>query len=127
VFNSRKCRFQSEPEKLDTGRLVVFKELRILNSYTLECSFNGSDFLKKHKLIYDKLYTQDHLSYLQDRYSITTSRQDAYFDPSIIKYAAQDFIRGINLASKKKPLLGFWFRIEPKVLVDIDSNLRTDD
>ena len=30
-----------------------------------------------------------------------------------------DFIRGINLGSKRLPLLKFWFRVEPKIIVEI--------
>jgi hypothetical protein len=40
--------------------------------------------------------------------------------------AAIDFIRGINLASKRPPLLKFWFRVEPKVIVEI-TKPRDDD
>jgi len=41
---------------MDTARLVIFKELKILNSYTFECSYFGSNFLKKLKGFYSRLY-----------------------------------------------------------------------
>jgi len=53
---------------------------------------------------------------------ITPFRQDVYFDREVFENASADLMRGINLASKKKPLLGYWFRVEPKVLIDIHIN-----
>ncbi len=35
------CTFACEKEKEGTGRIVIFKEVGVLNSYTLECSFFG--------------------------------------------------------------------------------------
>ena len=52
VFNTRKCRFANEPEKMNTGRIVVYKEFKIYNSYTFMCSFFGSEYLRKVKPIY---------------------------------------------------------------------------
>lgn len=43
VFNTRRCRFNTEPDKLQTSRVVLSKELQIPNAYTLLVSFNGSD------------------------------------------------------------------------------------
>jgi hypothetical protein len=105
VFNTRKCRFACEPDKLETGRLVVFKQLGILNSYTFECSYFGSEFLRKGKDYYAKIYCDEFLEYINDRYLITPYRQDVYFDKELFKNAAADLMRGINLASKKKPLM----------------------
>lgn len=50
---------------------------------------------------------------------ITQQRQDVYYDREIIELAASDLIRGINYASKKKPILQLWFRTEPIVIIDI--------
>jgi len=41
------CKFASEKEKETTARIVLFKELGILNSYTLESTFYGSDIFKR--------------------------------------------------------------------------------
>ena len=49
IFNIRDCKFAMEREKETTARIVLFKEFGILNSYTLECTFFGSDFFKKPK------------------------------------------------------------------------------
>lgn len=41
LFNYSDCKFQIEKEKEGTGRVVFFKEMGVLNSYTLEASFYG--------------------------------------------------------------------------------------
>jgi murein tripeptide amidase MpaA len=42
-FSYRDCRFAMEKEKEATARIVLFRELDLLASYTLEVSFFGSD------------------------------------------------------------------------------------
>ena len=41
LFSFKESHFRIEPSKLSTARVVVFKELNIPNSYTLEASFYG--------------------------------------------------------------------------------------
>jgi hypothetical protein len=41
-FNLESCRYRMERAKQSTARIVVFKELSISNSFTLETSFKGS-------------------------------------------------------------------------------------
>jgi hypothetical protein len=53
---------------VETGRIVVFREFNILNSYTLECSFHGSEHLQRTKQIYMALYSQDYLQDINQRY-----------------------------------------------------------
>ena len=43
AFSFKDCRFANEKEKEATARMVMFKEFSILNSYTLEASFFGTD------------------------------------------------------------------------------------
>ena len=38
-----------------------------------------------------------------------------------------DFIKGINFGSKRKPLLPYWFKVEPKVLVEIIRRKKEGD
>ena len=45
IFNIKDCRFSLEKEKETTARIVLFKELGILNSYTLETTFFKSDLV----------------------------------------------------------------------------------
>lgn len=46
TFNFSDCSFAVQKAKEATARVVVWKELGIINSYTLEASFCGSDFGK---------------------------------------------------------------------------------
>ena len=50
------CKFALEKEKESTARIVVFKEINIINSYTLEASFYKSDHktMTKIKAEYEK-------------------------------------------------------------------------
>ena len=43
AFQFKDCRFGNEKEKEATARMVMFKEFSILNSYTLEASFFGTE------------------------------------------------------------------------------------
>lgn len=43
AFSFKDCRFGNEKEKEATARMVMFKEFSILNSYTLEASFFGTE------------------------------------------------------------------------------------
>ena len=49
IFNYKDCKFAMEKDKETTARIVLFKEFGILNSYTLETTFFGSDFFRKSK------------------------------------------------------------------------------
>ena len=40
--------------------------------------------------------------------------------------AGEDLMRGINYASKRRPLLSYWFRVPPKVTVEITSPFDKD-
>ena len=40
-FNFNDCSFYIHKSKESTGRVVVFREYGIVNSFTLECSFCG--------------------------------------------------------------------------------------
>lgn len=43
VFSVKDCRFAMEKEKEATARIVLFKELSIINSFTMEASFFGTE------------------------------------------------------------------------------------
>ena len=43
------CKFAVEKDKEATARIVVFRELGILNSYTFESTFYGSEAFIKNK------------------------------------------------------------------------------
>lgn len=41
IYSFAGCSFRIEKAKESTGRVVVFREFNIMNSFTLECSFHG--------------------------------------------------------------------------------------
>jgi murein tripeptide amidase MpaA len=43
AFSFKDCRFANEKEKEATARMVMFKEFSILNAFTLEASFFGTE------------------------------------------------------------------------------------
>jgi hypothetical protein len=47
AFKFKDCRFAMEKEKESTARMVMFKELSIINAYTLEASFFGTEPLEE--------------------------------------------------------------------------------
>ena len=47
IFWFKDCTFAMEKEKENTARIVLFREIGILNWYTLESTFYGSDALGK--------------------------------------------------------------------------------
>ena len=44
VFDINSCKFKVEKSKLGTGRVVVWSEFDVTNSFTLENSFHGFDY-----------------------------------------------------------------------------------
>jgi len=44
IFDLESCKFKVERGKLGTGRVVVWKEFEVTNSFTLENSFHGYDY-----------------------------------------------------------------------------------
>lgn len=44
IFSFPSCCFDIQKSKESTGRVVVWRELNIMNSYTIEASFCGADF-----------------------------------------------------------------------------------
>lgn len=43
LFGFKDCRFRIEKCKESTARVVIFKEFNIMNAFTLEASFFGSE------------------------------------------------------------------------------------
>ena len=46
VFSFSDCGFAVQKGKESTARIVIWREIGLINSYTLESSFCGSDFGK---------------------------------------------------------------------------------
>ena len=49
IFNLNICKFSNEKDKENTARIVLYKELGILSSFTLECTYFGSEFFRRQK------------------------------------------------------------------------------
>ena len=44
MFNLKDCKFKVEKSKIGSARVVVWKEFKVTNSFTLENSFYGYDY-----------------------------------------------------------------------------------
>lgn len=75
--------------------------------------------------MYERLYCPEFLNQLHKNYAIQPGRS-TNFCQSHLKNIACDFLRGVNLASKRKPLFQQWFWNEPEELVDKDANAKRD-
>jgi hypothetical protein len=58
IFKLKDCRFRIEKNKESTARVVLFKELHIYNSFTLECSFFAKDSNEMEKNVLGKMIKQ---------------------------------------------------------------------
>ena len=54
IFSFDNCCFDIQKSKESTGRVVVWRELSIQNSYTIEASFCGADFEKYVQLHFNR-------------------------------------------------------------------------
>ena len=117
IFNMKHCNFALEKDKSNTARIVLFQEFGILSSYTLECTYYGSEFFKRPK--HGSLVTKEQQEEQSERYNVAYSRKDIQINSKYCFFMGADFMKGINLASKKKPLLNYWFRAPPKNLVEL--------
>lgn len=43
IFDFNSCRFLTDRDKINTARITVWNELKVANSYTLECSLFGKN------------------------------------------------------------------------------------
>ena len=57
IFSYKDCTFAVEKEKENTARIVVYKELGVVNWYTLESTFYGSDALAK--VVYEESSSEE--------------------------------------------------------------------
>jgi len=100
-----------EKDKDTTARIVLFKELGISNSYTLEATFFGSEHFKKPRNNWIKQIEEPEK--INKRYCITDDRSDIHITPQDLLEVGHDFLRGINFAQSRKLLSYNWFD-EPK-------------
>jgi hypothetical protein len=60
AFEFKDCRFALEKEKEATARVVLFKELSILNSFTMEASFFGTEKPEEVEIFEDEEEEERH-------------------------------------------------------------------
>lgn len=93
IFNIKDCKFACEKEKETTARIVLFKELGILNSYTLECTFFGSEFFKKPV---NRVRKGGEQVEMKGNYDINEQREDIHITIYDLIEVGKDFCRGIH-------------------------------
>ena len=118
IFNLNSCKFAVEKDKKNTARIVMFEEIGILCSFTLESTYFGSEYFKRQKQGHF-LLTKDQQDYQAERYNIAYHRKDISIDTNMCEIMGADVIKGINYASKKRPLLQYWFRLPPKNIIEL--------
>ena len=123
IFNIKNCKFALERDKENTARVVIYKELGILCSYTLESTFFGSEFFKRPK--HGSLLTKEEQDYQSERYGVSFGRKDIQVDHGACLLMGADFMRGVNYASKKRPLLPYWFRKPPENIIELFKPVKT--
>lgn len=103
---TKDCKFGLEKEKESTARIVLFKELNIINSYTLEASFYKSEYksMWKMKVEMDKD---------SSKFSTNASRKfngsgsdsfDDHFEESDFINVGRDFAKALSNASSNSVL-----------------------
>lgn len=119
IFNIRECKFATEREKENTARIVLFKELGLLSSHTLECTFFGSENLRHMKHSLSMFHAKETVAEINDTYGFVQGKPNIQLTLRHLSLIGEDLIKGLNFASKKRPLLNYWFRQPPKVMVEI--------
>ena len=68
IFSHKECKMAVEKDKEATARIVLFKELGLLNSYTLEATFHGSEHFKKPRNNWIKQLAPEETEKINERY-----------------------------------------------------------
>ena len=83
AFKLKDCKFALEKEKESTARIVMFNELSIINSFTLEASFFGTEPEEPN---YDDEYFNDEeeVAILSEEESKNNNEESEINSPDII-------------------------------------------
>jgi hypothetical protein len=76
IFNIRECKFALEREKENTARIVLYKELGLLSSYTFEATFFGSDYLRHLKYTLNMYHSKETVAEINEKYGYVLGRKD---------------------------------------------------
>lgn len=109
-----------EKDKEATARIVLFKELGILNSYTLEATFYGSEAFKKKRKPEQWIKAIDEVAQeeINANYKIVDGRTDIHIETADLLQVGHDWLKGIHHASLRRPLGNYWFD-DPKRVEEI--------
>lgn len=120
IFNTAHCKMAVEKDKETTARIVLFKDLGILNSYTLEATFFGSEALKKPRGPgqWIKAIDETMQDEINQKYKISDQRTDIHIEAHDLLYLGHDWLKGIHFASLRQPLGNYWFD-EPRRVEEI--------
>lgn len=90
IFNVNNCKFALEKDKETTARIVLFKELGILNSYTLEATFFGSEALLKTRKPEQWINAIDEAAQqeINNNYKISDTRTDIHIETADLLFLA---------------------------------------
>ena len=79
IFSTNEGKMAVEKDKDATARIVLFKELGIQNSYTLEATFFGSEHFKRPRANWIREIEEPEL--INKRYEISDERTDIHITP----------------------------------------------
>lgn len=103
---TKDCKFGLEKEKESTARIVLFKELNIINSYTLEASFYKSEFKSMWKVKSEM--DKDNSKFLSNGgRKINGSSDDAFddhFEEIDFINVGRDFVKALSNAASNSVL-----------------------
>ena len=105
MVNYKDCKFATEKEKESTARIVVFRELNIINSYTLEASFYKADSKTVNKIKTEM--ANEKQGYSRTGRTANNSFEDWYddhFEQCDYVNAGKDFAKAIAQSSTNSVL-----------------------
>lgn len=119
------CKFACEKDRESTARIVVFKELNIINSYTIEASFYKSEHkaLKKIRIEYEQAQQGSNFNTKKDA---GTDEIDDHFEESDFMSIGKDFIKSIALGILnpvlKKVFIPEFIELTPAEISSLSNN-----
>jgi hypothetical protein len=104
MISYKDCKFACEKEKESTARIVVFKELSIINSYTLEASFYKADCKTLSKFKLENGFKQRSNSNTCRTANDSFHEIDDHFEICDFVNGGKDFIKTIAIAATNSVL-----------------------
>lgn len=119
IFSIKDCKFALEREKETTARIVLYKELGIINSYTLETTFFKSDLApkkaanpeltKRYQQVSQTLVSGSIVGVPNSAWANLDQRVDNQITTQDLVTVGMDFCRGIEIALGNRQVAKHWF------------------